>query len=68
MNDAVKHLFDWCHDQRTEAEKALRLYEDGKMRFLANNVDVTESQKASLRRIIEEMGNLISRIKADHDA
>lgn len=68
MNDAVKHLFDWCHDQRAEAEKALKLYEEGSMRFLANNVDVTESQKGSLRRIIEEMTNLIARIKADENA
>ena len=65
MNDNIKHLYEWCGEQRREAEKALDLYERGTMRFRINHVDVTEEQKASLRKIIDEMTKLIERIEAD---
>lgn len=51
MNEHVKRLYDWCHEQRIEALKALELYERGTMRFRVNNVDVTEEQKAMGRHI-----------------
>ena len=68
MNDHVKRLYEWCHEQRTHAEKALELYDRGVMRFKVNNVDVTEETKASIRKIIENMTNLIERIEADERA
>jgi hypothetical protein len=65
MNEHMKRLLDWCHEERIEARKALALYEQGRMTFRANNVDVTEEQKASLRRIIDDLSRIIDRIEAD---
>lgn len=65
MNENVKHLYEWCHTERIEARRALELYERGTMRFRVNHVDVTEGQKASLRRIIDDMTQLIRRIEED---
>lgn len=65
MNKHMKELYDWCHDQRRQAERSLDLFERGIMSFRVNNVDVSEEQKETLRRIINDMTQLIERIEAD---
>lgn len=54
---------DWAITQREEAKKALAFYDRVGARFIANNVDITEEQKASTRGIIENMTTLIDGIE-----
>lgn len=68
VDEQITRFLEWCYREREEAQKSLEYYERGTMRFLANNVDLTEEQKASLRRVIEEMTKLIERVEADQKA
>lgn len=67
MVDARNRFVQWCHEQRGEAEQALRWYEEGVMQFRSNNADIVEEQKASLRRVIYEMTRMIQRIEDDSE-
>lgn len=65
MDETREEFLNWCRDQRNYAQRVHALYASGRMRFLANNVDISKQQMASLERVIEEMTALIDRIEAE---
>lgn len=63
MRRFFEQELEWYRGQRKQAENALRRYEEGKMTFHVNHVDVTEEQKARLRRMIGDFNRTIAEIE-----
>ena len=61
----MQRMLEWCKEQKASAEKGLKLFESGTMRMSASGVDISEEHKATLRRVISDMDELIAQIERD---
>lgn len=71
MNDAVRHLRDWCMNQRESMQKGVEMMRAGILRTHqqssgGNVEDTTNATMADYEQKIAELDELLAKIKADH--
>lgn len=73
MNEATRHLRDWCIHQRDSMQKSVELMRSGILRTHQQNSggpieDTTKATIADYEGRIAELDDLLAKIKADHSS
>lgn len=71
MNEYVRNLVDWCTDQRKGLLQGIALMEAGTFHTREQSgggemIDTTDATLADYRRKVEELDDLLGKIKADY--